>query len=208
MQYIRLLSRSRSGKSVPKEESSDNLPQNDSPENQDILPQIVITKIECTDGVETTLTSSFDSGEINQRNGDNERKSIDEEHESNDHKLSCSSRSLQSKYSRDSTTASVATSVSQNTTTMDVHECNSSLCTLCNSFGKKGITFVNVTTLDTNMIGKLRSQPLKWYELGQSFDELYREANRPDRERKGRSRTECDAGSGHVLKITPCRIDP
>jgi hypothetical protein len=89
-----------------------------------------------------------------------------------------------SKVSYDNSTgssrASHDTSVSQNATTVDVHDCHSTTCKVCRQ-KSAGVTFVSVKPLEPKMVGKLRTGPPRWYEIGQSFVDLYQEANRPDR---------------------------
>ena len=175
-----------SQEATPRSRDSDDSNDNDAP----AMPEIVVTQTHSTDGVETKLTSSFDSKEVTFE-VDEQLIRFDDGHErkvtlaQESRKLSILMENLRCNPSRDSTHASGMTSVSQSTVTMDVHECNSSVCTLCKADAKKNsITFINVAPLDTNMINKLRTQPAKWYELGRSFDDLYREANRPDRRRR------------------------
>ena len=200
-QLLRKLSRGRSIHIIPEVEpepsqgettwnNDDDDDDDDSNDHEDsVMPQMVITQTQSTDGVETKLTSSFDTQDIIIETDEN-IKGFDEGHENN---LVTVLDSLVYNPSRDSTTASGMTSVSQSTLTMDVHECNSIVCTLCKADAKKKpITFINVTPLDTDMINKLRTQPSKWYELGRSFDELYREANRPDRRRRNKVGDGCN----------------
>jgi hypothetical protein len=206
---LRRLSRNRNVQIIPDVDPSqatvwnndDDDDDDDDSHDQDALamPQIVVTQTQSTDEVETKLTSSFDGDEmigetnekINEFGEGNETKVVLLSDDNN--RLGSVLDSLRYNPSRDSTAASGMTSVSQTTVTMDVHECNSIMCTLCKADAKKQpITFINVAPLDTNMINKLRTQPAKWYELGRSFDDLYREANRPDRRRRNKGEEEVD----------------
>jgi hypothetical protein len=75
------------------------------------------------------------------------------------------------------------TSVSQQSTTVDVHICNSSSCLLCRQ-KNDGVTFVTAKQLEPKMVGKLQTGPARWWEFGESFFDLYQQAqaskdNRP-----------------------------
>lgn len=212
MKLIRFLyRRGRSASNIPKEENENQSIPDDASEksDDDELPQIVITKTRSTDGVETILTTSFDTEEIGLSRDIDNKMSIHKEGKDYNCQI-VKNRSLASTRSRDSTAAlSIATSVSQSTETMDVHECTSSTCTMCNNVSKQSITFINVPALENNMINKLRTQPLHWYEMGRSFDELYREANRPDRKRREKNGYDCDNESSSGQEVTMTQtLDP
>ena len=63
---------------------------------------------------------------------------------------------------------------------IDVHRCSSNLCEQCRA-QRKETNFIAVEQqLESTMIGKLRTQPPKWWEFG-SFVDLYNHANNDQR---------------------------
>ena len=90
---------------------------------------------------------------------------------------------------------------------VDVHMCTSTMCEVCHGSnnnsnnqqqhqqqsshseqGVGGITFVSAQPLDPKMIHKLQNAPYhaKWYEMGQSFHDLYQKANGRNHQRESR----------------------
>jgi len=61
--------------------------------------------------------------------------------------------------------------------TVDVHQCISSSCHICRR-SRSEVSFVQAMALEDKMIGKLRTTPGRWWELGESFVDLYQQANR------------------------------
>jgi hypothetical protein len=86
-------------------------------------------------------------------------------------------------YSAGDSRVSHDTSVSQQSTTVDVHICNSSYCVLCRQ-KNDGVTFVTAKPLEPKMVGKLQQTgPARWWEFGESFFDLYQtaQANKDNR---------------------------
>jgi hypothetical protein len=92
------------------------------------------------------------------------------------------------------------TSVSEQATTVDVHVCNSSSCKLCRQ-KNDGVTFVTVKPLEPKMVGKLRQGPGSWWEFGESFFDLYTQANNPT----GASRSTRDENDGSSIWGIPTK---
>lgn len=182
----RLFSRRGNGqktKSTKKEEGNGKVP-----------PQILLASTNSTEGIMTALTTSFDThGDLSPQNSRKSEKKPDvcnddsENQQDQQHFVKNQMSVISTNPSCDSTdVASVATSVSESTTTMDVRPCTSTMCNRCRSNGKEEITFITVEPYDAKMINKLRVLPPNWYQLGLSFEDLYEEANRPGRKRRSK----------------------
>lgn len=165
-------------------QDSENLDSSNPQAKLDYPQPIVLAQTELTDGIETTLTTSYDINHHSKMS-----KPFKQSNSFQDHcGETCSEDSLIAKVSNDSTAAVlVATSASQSTETMYVRECNSKLCNHChNVHSKKEISFIAAMPLGGNMVNKLRSQPPKWYDFGVSCTELYNEANCPSRKQQSK----------------------
>lgn len=149
-------------------------------------PSIVVNQTYSTEGVETILTSSFDTDDRRRRT-----ECCGIKHPNQVAPPSMIGITQNSSHDTTATTITVAaTSLSQCTETMDVHECTSDVCRQCRVEEETsvGVEFTSVRPLDHRMIQKLRTQySSKWYELGRSFHDLYIEANHPGRKRQGKS---------------------
>ena len=127
-------------------------------------PAIVIAATQSSEdsGVEASLASfTVDSQDLEAQDEPKMTRTLNDQ--------SVSRSNLSSKLSHDH-------SVSEQATSVDVHICNSSSCELCRQ--KNSVTFVAAKPLEPQMIGKLRQGPTRWWEIGESFFDLYTQANR------------------------------
>jgi hypothetical protein len=142
-------------------------------EKEEESPPIVLGNTESTEdeGVEASLSAS----------SSDDKRDIEDQRQKKSEFRSAHAMSR----SFDSSKQSQDTSSSHPGRAIDVHVCSSSYCEICQR--RNGITFVSAQPLDPKMVDKLQAAPPRWWEFGESFFDLYQQANglpRSDAQRK------------------------